>query len=122
MTKIIRTQKDVFEDNTENIKCSQIDNVQREGVLSISEEVRLFNRQKQNIAKNIDISKAETSAEVTREKRLKEVHDIIDEKREIDKLIKKNKEKISQLQEEQKEIYSQLEAEINMEQVNTQTE
>ena len=48
MTKIVRTQKDVFEDNTENIECSQIDNVQREGVLSITDEIRLFNRQKQN--------------------------------------------------------------------------
>ena len=122
MTKIVRTQKDVFEDNTENIECSQIDNIQREGVLSITDEIRLFNRQKQTITKNIDISKAETSAEVTKEKRLKEVHDIIDEKRELDKLVKKNKEKINQLQEEQKQIYSQLEAEMYAEKVTTKTE
>lgn len=121
MKKIIRTQLDVFEDTTKPIICNQIDKVQREGVLSINEEIKLFEQQKKFINKNIDISKAELKTQLEKDRKLKEVHDLFDEKIIIDKMLKKNKEKIENLQEERKQMFKELETNYSSNNSNTNT-
>lgn len=111
MQKQIRTQKDVFKDDSKPIVCSQIDNIQREGVLSIRDEIKLFEASKKYINKNIDISKAVTNEMITKERRIKEVHDLFDETKAINRLVKENAEKVKSLGEEQRELLNSLKAE-----------
>lgn len=108
MQKQIRTQENVFEDDSKAIICSQIDNVQREGVLSIKDEIKLFEASKRNINRNIDISKEVTNETITKERRIKEVHDLFDETKAINKLVKENAEKVKNLGKEQAELLNNL--------------
>lgn len=73
--------------NTENIfKCPQEDNIQREGVISFREEAQLIKRASANMA-NYDFSEEDFEEDYNQ----KETLDIIHEKKELDKMIKKNK-------------------------------
>ena len=76
--------------------CPQEDNIQREGVISFREEAQLIKRASTNMA-NYDFSNEEFEQEYNQ----KETLDIIGEKKELDKIIKNNKDKYEK---ENKEI------------------
>ncbi len=74
-------------DSDSILKCPQGDNIQREGVISFREEAQLIKRASTNMA-NYDFSNESIEPEYNQ----KETLDIIGEKKEIDKIIKNNKE------------------------------
>lgn len=106
---MIRTMYNIEEQESTNIlKCDQNDNVQRIGVLTFEQEKRMVIKAGQ-ITRNSMEKEAEISQkEIIELKREKEVLDVIDEKRRLDKQIKQNTERYNQLSEENKQLYEKM--------------
>lgn len=111
MQKIIRTEKDTENDKT-IIICEQGDNIQREGVLNLKQEIQLLERSGKLLANSIDKNIENMEQEIKVERRLKEALDVLDEKRVLDKAIKKNTEEMERLKKENKEILEMAEKEM----------
>lgn len=107
---MIRTMYNIEKQKSTNIiKCSQNDNVQRVGVLTFEQEKRIILRAGQ-VTRNVIEKEAKIlQKEIVELKREKEVLDVLDEKRKLDKQIKQNTEKYKQLDEENKKLYKALE-------------
>lgn len=115
---MIRTQYNIDKQKAENIiKCSQEDKVQRVGVLTMEQEKKIILRAGQ-VTRNVMQKEAKiVDKEIAEMKREREVLDIIDEKKRLDKQIKINNKKLQELSEENKEIYKKI-----MEKTNTKKE
>lgn len=111
---MIRTQYNIDKQKAENIiKCSQEDKVQRVGVLTMEQEKKIILRAGQ-ITRNVMQKEAKiVDQEIVEMKREREVLDIIDEKKRLDKQIKINNKKLEELSEENKEIYKKIMAKTN---------
>lgn len=106
---MIRTMYNIAEQKSTNIiKCNQNDNIQRVGVLTFEQEKRMILRAGQVTRNAIEKESKITEKEIVEMKREKEVLDVIDEKRRLDKQIKQNTERYKQLSEENKELYKKL--------------
>lgn len=106
---MIRTMYNIAEQESTNIiKCNQNDNIQRVGVLTFEQEKRMILRAGQVTRNAIEKESKITEKEIVEMKREKEVLDVIDEKRRLDKQIKQNTERYKQLSEENKELYKKL--------------
>ena len=114
MNRIIRKQSDIVKDKT-MIRCKQGDNVQREGVLSLKQEIQLMERSGKLLTNAIDKNIKNMEEEIKVEKRFKEALDLIDEKRILDKAIKKNTDEITKLKKENKEILEMVEKQAKAE-------
>lgn len=109
---MIRTMYNLEKQKAENIlKCSQIDNVQRIGVLTMEQEKQIILRAGK-VTRNVMEKEAKiVDKEIVEQKREREVLDLIDQKRILDKEIRKNNEKLKELSEESKAIYKRIKAE-----------
>lgn len=106
---MIRTMYNIEEQkNTNIIKCSQDDNVQRVGVLTFEQEKMMILRAGQTTRNSMEKEAKISQKEIVELKREKEVLDVIDEKRKLDKQIKQNTEKYNQLSEENKQLYQKI--------------
>lgn len=106
---MIRTMYNIEEQESSNIiKCNQNDNIQRVGVLTFEQEKRMILRAGQITSKAMEREAKISEKEITELKREKEVLDVIDEKRRLDKQIKNNTERYKQLSEENKQLYQKL--------------
>lgn len=106
---MIRTMYNLNKQKAENIlKCSQIDNIQRVGVLSMEQEKQIILRAGK-VTRNVMEREAKiVDKEIVELKREREVLDLIDQKRALDKEIKKNNNKLKELSEESKELYNMI--------------
>lgn len=109
---MIRTMYNLEKQKAENIlKCSQIDNVQRIGVLTMEQEKQIILRAGK-ITRNVMEKEAKiVDKEIVEMKREREVLDLIDQKRALDKEIRKNNKKLEGLSEESKAIYERIKVE-----------
>lgn len=109
---MIRTMYNLKEQEAENIlKCSQIDNIQRVGILTMEQEKQIILRAGR-VTRNVMEKEARiVDKEIIEQKREREVLDLIDQKRILDKEIKNNNKKIQELSEESKEIYNRIKEE-----------
>lgn len=109
---MIRTMYNLEKQKAENIlKCSQIDNIQRIGVLTMEQEKQIILRAGK-ITRNVMEKEAKiVDKEIVEQKREREVLDLIDQKRILDKEIKNNNKKLQELSEESKAIYERIKAE-----------
>lgn len=121
MTRIIRKQSDIAKDKT-IIRCVQGDNVQREGVLSLKQEIQLLERSGKLLSQSIDKNIKNMEEEIKVERRFKEALDLIDEKRILDKAIKKNTDEINRMKQENKEILEMVEKQTKAETVQQTTQ
>lgn len=123
---MIRTIYNTDEQKPENIeKCSQMDNIQRTGVMTMEQEKQIIKRASLYNRNAMEKQAKVADSEIAEIKREREVFDILDEKRRIDKYIKENNEKFKTLNEESKQIYEKIikeqEKEIKNETVKTET-
>lgn len=109
---MIRTMYNLEKQKAENIlKCSQIDNVQRIGVLTMEQEKQIILRAGK-VTRNVMEKEAKiVDKEIVEQKREREVLDLIDQKRALDKEIRNNNKKLQELSEESKAIYEKIKAE-----------
>lgn len=91
------------------ISLPQLDNIQREGVLTMRQEKILLEKAGQLLTKTIDKNVQVADAEIEALNKEKEIFDILDEKREIDKIVKKNKEEFERLKKENGDIINKVE-------------
>lgn len=113
---MIRTMYNLEKQDSKNIiKCSQIDNIQRENVLTMDEEKAVLKRAGQNVNLMYKQEATKIKANMEKLKNRKEVFDILDEKRALEKAIKKNTETYNNLSKENKEIYNKMKAEAETE-------
>ena len=106
---MIRTMYNIEEQKSTNIiKCNQNDNIQRVGVLTFEQEKRMILRAGQVTRNAMEKESKILEKEIVEMKREREVLDVIDEKRRLDKQIKQNTERYKQLSEENKELYKKL--------------
>lgn len=105
--RIIKKDIDTFKDI---IITRQGDDVQRSGVLTLSQEKMLLERAGKVLSKTIAKNVKELNNEIVEQKRLQESIDIFDEKRKLDKSIEENTKKYKALKEEQKKYIEQLKA------------
>lgn len=106
---MIRTMYNLNEQEAENIiKCSQIDNVQRVGVLTLEQEKQIIMRAGKTTKNILEKEAKIVEKEIVEQKREKEVLDLIDHKRALDKAIRKNNKKLQELSEENKELYNRI--------------
>lgn len=109
---MIRTMYNLEKQKAENIlKCSQIDNIQRIGVLTMEQEKQIILRAGKATRNVMEKEAKIVDKEIVKQKREREVLDLIDEKRALDKEIRKNNEKLKGLSEESKAIYERIKAE-----------
>lgn len=106
--KIIKKDVDSFNDI---IVTKQGDNVQRSGVLTISQEKMLFERAGKALNKTVAKNIKDIDNEIVEQKKLQESIDIFDEKRRLDKEIENNTKKYKNLKEEQKKYIEKLKIE-----------
>lgn len=123
---MIRTIYNTDEQKPENIeKCSQMDNIQRTGVMTMEQEKQIIKRASLYNRNAMEKQAKVADSEIAEIKREREVFDILDEKRRIDKYIKENNEKFKTLNEESKQIYEKIikeqEKEIKNETIKTET-
>ena len=106
---MIRTMYNLDEQEAENIiKCDQVDNVQRVGVLTLEQEKQIIMRAGK-VTRNVLEREAKiVDKEIIEQKREREVLDLIDHKRALDKEIRKNNKKLQELSEENKELYNRI--------------
>lgn len=106
---MIRTMYNLNKQKAENIiKCDQVDNIQRVGVLTMEQEKKIILRAGK-ITRNVMEKEAKIAdKEIVEMKREREVLDIIDEKRKLDKQIRINNNKLKELSEENKELYNRI--------------
>lgn len=106
---MIRTMYNIKEQKSTNIiKCNQNDNIQRVGVLTFEQEKRIILRAGQVTRNVMEKESKIIEKEIVELKREREVLDVIDEKRKLDKQIKQNTERYKQLSEENKQLYKKL--------------
>lgn len=106
---MIRTIYNIEKQKAENIeKCSQIDNIQRTGVMTMEQEKQIIKRASLYSRNAMEKQAKVADNEIAEIKREREVFDILDEKRRIDKYIKENNEKFKTLNEESKQIYDRI--------------
>lgn len=109
---MIRTMYNLDKQKAENIlKCSQIDNVQRVGILTMEQEKQIILRAGKTTKNVMEKEVKIVDKEITELKREREVLDLIDQKRALDKEIRKNNEKLKGLSEESKQIYDRIKKE-----------
>lgn len=106
--KIIKKDVDSFNDI---IITKQGDNVQRSGVLTLSQEKMLFERAGKTLNKTIAKNVKDINDEIVEQRKLQESIDIFDEKRRLDKEIENNTKKYNNLKEEQKKYIEKLKME-----------
>lgn len=117
---MIRTMYNLEKQDSKNIiKCSQIDNIQRENVLTMEEEKAVLKRAGQNVNLMYKQEATRIKSNIEKLKNQKEIFDVLDEKRTLEKAIKENTEKYNNLSKENKEIYNRMKAEA--EQLNRQS-
>lgn len=118
---MIRTMYNIEKQKAENIeKCSQMDNIQRTGVMTMEQEKQIIKRASLYSRNAMEKQAKVADNEIAEIKREREVFDILDEKRRIDKYIKENNEKFKTLDEESKQIYEKIMKEQEKE-VKTET-
>ena len=106
---MIRTMYNLDKQKAENIlKCSQIDNVQRIGVLTMEQEKQIILRAGKTTRNVLEREAKIVDKEIVELKREREVLDLIDQKRALDKEIRKNNNKLKELSEESKEMYKRI--------------
>lgn len=106
---MIRTMYNLDKQKAENIlKCSQIDNIQRVGVLTMEQEKQIILRAGKTTRNVMEREAKIVDKEIVELKREREVLDLIDQKRALDKEIRKNNNKLKELSEESKEIYNRI--------------
>lgn len=106
---MIRTMYNLNEQRAENIiKCSQIDNIQRIGVLTMEQEKQIILRAGRTTRNVMEKETKIVEKEIIEQKREREVLDLIDQKRKLDNEIRKNNNKLKELSEESKIIYNRL--------------
>lgn len=106
---MIRTMYNLEKQKAENIlKCSQIDNVQRVGVLTMEQEKQIILRAGKTTRNVMEREAKIVDKEIVEMKREREVLDLIDQKRILDKEIRNNNNKLKELSEESKAIYNRI--------------
>lgn len=106
---MIRTMYNIEKQKAENIEeCSQIDKIQRTGVMTMAQEKQIINRASIYSRNAMEKQAKIANEEIVEIKREREVFDILDEKRRLDKYIKENTEKYKKLNEESKQIYEKI--------------
>lgn len=109
---MVRTIYNLEKQDCKNIiKCSQIDNIQRENVLTMEEEKAVLKRAGQNVNLMYKQEATRIKSNMEKIKNQKEIFDVLDEKRTLEKAIKENTEKYNNLSKENKEIYNKMKAE-----------
>lgn len=109
---MIRTMYNLEEQEAENIiECSQIDNIQRVGVLTMEQEKQIILRAGKTTRNVIEKEAKIIDKEIVEQKREREVLDLIDQKRALDNEIRKNNKKLQELSEESKVIYNRIKKE-----------
>lgn len=109
---MIRTMYNINKQKPENILiCSQIDNIQRVGVMTMEQEKQIILRAGKTTRNVMEKEAKIVDKEIVEQKREREVLDLIDQKRALDKEIRKNNKKLQELSEESKEIYNRIKKE-----------
>lgn len=119
---MIRTMYNIQKQKCDNIiKCSQIDNIQRENVLTMEEERAVLKRAGKNVNLMYKQEASKIKANMEKIQNEREVFDILDKKRALEKEIKKNTQLYNNLSEENKKIYNRMKEETEqLNKVNTE--